>query len=345
MKVVIAGGGTGGHLYPGIAVAEKLKPLGIEVLFMVSDRGIERDVLTPLGYNFIEQDISAFKGVGVIKKLNSLKKLAKSADIASKHLMRGDKVLLMGGFAAAPVAMAATFKKVDIHIHEQNSVMGMVNKLMSIQARRIFLSYLETKGAPGRSMFVGNPVRQALMHGTVKDLPERNILVLGGSGGSRKINMQIAQMAEGLLKDGYKIHHQTGRKMYDETVEEYERYIDSTTEGLKIVPYIDDMQSAYHDADLVIARSGSGTVFEVTYARRPAIYIPFAKATDNHQYYNAAAMVKNEYATILEEKKLSAETLSAEINGVFDNMEHYTRRLATVEALDSAELIVKQLLI
>jgi UDP-N-acetylglucosamine--N-acetylmuramyl-(pentapeptide) pyrophosphoryl-undecaprenol N-acetylglucosamine transferase len=261
----------------------------------------------------------------------------------SKFLMTGDKVLLMGGFASAPVAIAAAFKKVDIHIHEQNSVMGLVNKMMSLMARRVYTSYPHTKGAPGRSMFVGNPVRRELMHGRPKSAG-RNILVLGGSGGSRKINLLIAQMAEALLQAGYKIHHQTGHKMFEETVNEYERYIDHTQAGLNIVPYIDDMAAAYAAADLVIARSGSGTVFEVTYARRPAIYIPFALATDNHQYYNAEAMRRKHYAQILEERELSAESLTAAIEDVFEHMGLYMDRLHEVLAMDSAELIVKQLL-
>ncbi len=345
MKVILAGGGTGGHLYPGIAVAEKLKDRGIDTLFLVSNRGIEKDALTPLGYKFIEQDITAFMGVSLPKKLTALNKLRKAVSVAGDHISKKDKILLLGGFAAAPAAVAGGMKGCDIYIHEQNSVMGTLNRIISPIARRIFLSYLDTLGAPSRSMLVGNPVRKVFLNKNVKVLFERKLLILGGSGGSRAINRAVAQIAGALLSDGYKIVHMTGRKLESETMQMYKEYSPKTLDdgALEIVPYIDNIAAAYENADIVIARSGSGTVFETLYSKRPAIYIPFAQATGNHQFYNAKQMRNCGYAEILNEQDLTPERLMHEIKMVTANIDGYKQRLETAVTLDSAELIVKNM--
>lgn len=339
MKLVIAGGGTGGHLYPGIAVAERVSELGIDVLFMVSGRGIEKEVLSKLGYKFVEQDVTAFKGEGLGGKLKALLKLKKAANEASGYIDRGDKILLMGGFAAAPVAVAASMKKADIHIHEQNSVMGLVNRMMSTQAKRIFLSYKPTLKAPDRSIFTGNPVRKELREGDIKAEMQKKILVLGGSGGSRKINTVVASCAKVLIEKGYTIRHQTGKKLYDETVEAYDKM--ALHDSVELTSYIDDMAEAYREADIVVARAGSGTIFEVTYAKRPAIYIPFAKAANNHQFFNAKVMKDHGYAELFEEKDLTPESLIEMIESMLTDVSKYNKPLSFVEPLDSADLIVR----
>jgi UDP-N-acetylglucosamine--N-acetylmuramyl-(pentapeptide) pyrophosphoryl-undecaprenol N-acetylglucosamine transferase len=167
----------------------------------------------------------------------------------------------------------------------------------------------------------------------------KNLLVLGGSGGSRIINITMANAAESFIKEGYKIRHQTGEKMYEETVEAYGKRTDS--ENLSIEPYIDDMETAYKNTDLVIARAGSGTVFETMYSRRPALYIPFALAAKNHQYMNAMSAKESGYAEILEEKNLNAESLTAAVNNMFGSLDKYNNKLAEIAVKDSAELILK----
>ncbi|GAB7140911.1 undecaprenyldiphospho-muramoylpentapeptide beta-N-acetylglucosaminyltransferase [Deferribacterales bacterium RsTz2092] len=334
MKVVIAAGGTGGHLYPGIAVAEELKKRDIETLFLVSDRGIERDVLRPLGYELVEQHVSGFKGVSFFNKIKALAKLAGAITNTEKHLTRNDKVLLLGGFVSAPVAVAAILKGVDVYIHEQNSIMGFANKFLSSVAKKVLLSYPNTKGAPARAVLVGNPVRASLMNGAVKENDGKNILVLGGSGGSRIVNKTFADVADRLLGAGYKIRHQTGKKLFDETVEAYKN-ADVDITRLEVLPYIDDMAQAYEWADVVVGRSGSGVVFEVSYARRPALYIPFAQATDNHQYYNARWAEEHKYATILQERDVNPNSLFDRLIGVFRDIKDYKLALEGTRSMNS----------
>jgi UDP-N-acetylglucosamine--N-acetylmuramyl-(pentapeptide) pyrophosphoryl-undecaprenol N-acetylglucosamine transferase len=341
VKVILAGGGTGGHLYPGIAVAERLRNLGIPVLFMVSDRGLEQKVLSKLGYQYIEQKVSAFNGVGVIDKVISLTRFGKAAVSAMKYIGRTDKILLLGGFAAAPVALAGVMKEMDLYIHEQNSVMGSVNRMMGVHARRIFLSYSETNKSPARGIVVGNPVRSDLMRGSVKEENGRQILILGGSGGSRIINKTAVAAADKLLKAGYTIHHQTGEKLLEETLNEYEKNVDTDCKELQIEAYITDMAQAYAAADLVIARAGSGAVFETMYAKRPALYIPFARSSSDHQFYNALSVQKSGYAEILQEKDLDTEKFIGKINEMFGKINGYKESLFGVEPKDSAALIIK----
>lgn len=343
MRVIIAGGGTGGHLYPGIAVAEKLHEKGVKTFFLVSDRGIERRVLSSLGYGFQEQDISAFMGEGIRGKAKSLAKLLKAANKAMRYIDEKDKVLLLGGFAAAPAALAAVLKGADLYMHEQNSVMGIVNRFMSFFSKRVFISYKDTLHAPKRSMLVGNPVRKSFEKGEIKKEAGKKILVLGGSGGSRVINTTFAKASKELLRLGYTIRHQTGEKLYDETVAEYEKFTKEKGDALKIEAYIDDMAQAYEEADIVVSRSGSGAVFETLNMRRPALYIPFAKAAGNHQYYNALRMEKEGVAKVLQESELTAETLSESVIEIYKNFENFNKNLKAAELLNSAELIVKKM--
>lgn len=343
MRVIIAGGGTGGHLYPGIAVAEKLHEKGIKTFFLVSDRGIEKKVLSSLNYGFQEQDISAFMGEGILGKIKSIMKLLKAANSAMRYIDKNDKVLLLGGFAAAPAALAAMFKGADIYMHEQNSVMGLVNRAMSFLAKRIFTSYENTLHAPKRSMLVGNPVRENLANGQVKETAEKNILVLGGSGGSRIINNGMAKASRELLRLGYSIRHQTGVKLYDEAVAEYEKFTKEKGANLKIEPYIEDMAEAYRSADIIVARAGSGTVFEALHMKRAVLYIPFAKSAGNHQYHNALCMEKAGVAKILEEKDLTSENLVENIIDLHNNAGLYKNNLESAVLLNSAELIVKKM--
>jgi UDP-N-acetylglucosamine--N-acetylmuramyl-(pentapeptide) pyrophosphoryl-undecaprenol N-acetylglucosamine transferase len=270
-------------------------------------------------------------------------KLIKGINFASKHITKKDKVLSFGGYAAASAAFAGLTIGAELYIHEQNSVMGSLNKVISVFARRIFTSYKNTISAPQRAICVGNPVRRDFMNGTaVKPLAEKRILVLGGSGGSRIINKTVAELASTLISNGYTIVHQTGRKLLDETIKYYEEQFGKLdNEKLRIVDYIDDMYGEYKAADMVIARAGSGTVFETLYSRRPAIYIPFAKAAKNHQYYNAKAMKDAGYATFIKETDFNQEKLKDEIIKLFTDMEKYKMNLSAVVAEDSAQKIVK----
>jgi UDP-N-acetylglucosamine--N-acetylmuramyl-(pentapeptide) pyrophosphoryl-undecaprenol N-acetylglucosamine transferase len=341
MKLIIAGGGTGGHLYPGIAVAERLKELGVETLFLVSDRGIERKVLSKLGYNFVEQKVSAFAGEKMLGKVKALSKLVSQSQKVSGYIKNGDKLLILGGFAGAPAAMAGILKRHDVYIHESNSVMGTLNRWLAYKAAIVFTAYAQTLHAPARAVCVGHPVRKEFFGIKPGKESGKHILVIGGSGGARIINRTLPKAAKSLLDDGYTITHQTGRYMEEETRALYRAELGEGCDGIKILPYIDDMASALEDADMLVSRAGSGTLFEAMHAGRPGIFIPIAVSPQNHQYYNAKFMADSGFGRILTEDKLSAESLKKEIEKLYIELPAYRFNLSALEFENSADKMIK----
>jgi UDP-N-acetylglucosamine--N-acetylmuramyl-(pentapeptide) pyrophosphoryl-undecaprenol N-acetylglucosamine transferase len=338
-RLVIAGGGTGGHLYPGIAVAEYVKQFGVESFFIVSKRGLERKVLSQLDYPFYEQAETPLNGVSVFRKIKSVFLLMKEIAKCYKLLKKDDKLLLTGGFVSAAAAMVGSMKGVEMYLHEQNSVMGMTNRKFAGGCEKVFLSFPETQKSAGKTMVTGNPVRQEFKTIGIKDEIKKNVLILGGSQGSRFVNMQVAEAAESLIEAGFTIRHQAGGKLIGETLDKYEELGLKQTEKLQITDYIDDVAENLKWADIVIARSGSGTVFEVTNARRLALYIPFEKAADEHQLYNAKYAESMGVAKVMTESDATPEALIGHVKSFALNYDSYKTALEHVKTYDSVELI------
>lgn len=208
MKVIFAGGGTGGHLYPAVAISEQLKKNNINYYFMVSDRGIERNILRPLNCQFEEQKVSAYMNQSVTGKIKALFNMIKATGRALKVVQKGDKVILTGGFAAAPSAIAAVLKGCDLYLHEQNSVMGLVNRIFARFSKKVFLSFENTKNAKGSLIVTGNPVREVFYNTAPKKDYTGRLLILGGSQGSRKINKLISSSIDEIMSLGFNVTHQ-----------------------------------------------------------------------------------------------------------------------------------------
>ncbi|KAA0257861.1 undecaprenyldiphospho-muramoylpentapeptide beta-N-acetylglucosaminyltransferase [Deferribacter autotrophicus] len=344
MRVIIAGGGTGGHLYPGVAVAEYLRSREVEFLFLVSDRGIDREILSRYGYEFYEQQITAFKGKGFIEKIKSLFRVFLVSLKVSKFIKKHDKVLLLGGFAAVPAGIVSIFKRCDLYLHEQNSVMGIANRFLAKFAKKVFLSFDNTKNAAGRCIVVGNPVRKEFKDFKVKDVFNKHIFVTGGSQGSRIINNVVCDAASKLLEMGYSVIHQTGTKLYDETIKRYRENGIYDDERIKIYPFIEDMAEKFKWADIVISRSGAGSVFEILYSKRIGIFVPLKIAADNHQYFNALYVKEKGAGEIILEDEFNPDSLIEMIKKVENEKESYLKALEGIEFKDSAKLICEELL-
>ncbi|MCX8084513.1 MAG: undecaprenyldiphospho-muramoylpentapeptide beta-N-acetylglucosaminyltransferase [Calditerrivibrio sp.] len=342
MKIVIAGGGTGGHLYPGIAIAEKLKDMGFEFIFLVSNRGIERRILTELGFNFVEQPETPLKGVSVGKKIKSVGKILGNVMDALNTVSKDDRVILLGGFASFSAGVASIIKRVPVYIHEQNSVMGLSNRIFSRFAEKVFVSFDKTLKAPEGSIVVGNPVRAVFRDIPFKVRPDKNLLLVGGSQGSRFLNNLLVDVVDKLLGMGFSIIHQTGDRLYEETIERY-REKGIGVSNVTVKKYIDDMVEAIKWADLVISRAGAGLVFEILYSRRFGVFIPFSEATDNHQYYNAKFIEEKGVGVVLEEKKATGAKLLEIIKHYYDSFELYRDRFEKVFYRDTAEIIIKEM--
>lgn len=375
MRLIIAGGGTGGHLFPGIAIAEELKGRETrnEVLFVGTEKGIEARVLPRLGWPVKFISAEGMKGKGVTARARALLKLIPGF-FESMRIIRAfkpDVVLGVGGYASAPMVMGARFMGVRTAIHEQNALPGVTNRILGKVVNIVFVSFLDsTVFFPnGKVVVSGNPLRKEILEGLkegIKAGGRKSILVFGGSLGAHRINTAILEMVKHLDEaHSWTIVHQTGEKDLEEVKEGYRKagfrvknapfppgmgpgfktavgdagVEDSKGEfDIEVRPFIDDMASAYREADMVICRAGATTVAELTAAGRPAILIPYPFAADDHQRVNAESLVKTGGVIMILEKDLTGERLAAEVKRIFDdeklliNMGEKVRGLARLDA-------------
>jgi UDP-N-acetylglucosamine--N-acetylmuramyl-(pentapeptide) pyrophosphoryl-undecaprenol N-acetylglucosamine transferase len=325
MKIVIAGGGTGGHLYPGIAIArELLTEKGNEVLFVGTEQGIEARVLPQEGLpvRFITAGkLKGMKFSSIIKTVVALPRgLLQSLRLLRE--VRPDVVLGVGGYASAPLGMAAVGLRIPLFIVEPNSYAGLANRKLGRLAERVILCFPGTGAQkffpPEKTTMLGPLVRKgidqgdhakALMHFGLEP-GKFTVFIMGGSGGAHAINMAMMQAAP-YLKDMLDLQflHQTGANDAEAVAAGYRNA------GLTAIvrSYIDAMAEAYAAADLVISRSGATSVAELAVCGKRAVLIPFPFAADNHQEYNARTLADCGNADVIVQKELTAEMLATMI--------------------------------
>ncbi len=327
MKVVIAGGGTGGHLYPGIAIArEVLKTGGNDVLFVGTKQGIEAKVLPREGLPVRFISVGKLKGMKLASTIRTVLTLPLGF-IQSLSLLREarpDVVIGVGGYSSGPVALAAWSLRLPLLIVEPNSYAGLANRKLGKLSDKVILCFPGT-GAhqffpPWKTEKVGPLVRKGINEGNrAKALadfglePEKfTVFVMGGSGGAHAINMAMKEAA-GSLKNVRQIQilHQTGEK---DVAGVTAGYRDAGVRAV-VLPYIHDMAGAYAVADLVISRSGATTVAELAVCGKRAVLIPFPFAADNHQEFNARTLAERGSAEVIVQKDLTATRLAQIING------------------------------
>jgi UDP-N-acetylglucosamine--N-acetylmuramyl-(pentapeptide) pyrophosphoryl-undecaprenol N-acetylglucosamine transferase len=319
MRLLLAGGGTGGHLFPAIALAEQLRREEPEsaVLFVGTERGLESRMLPELGWSLQTIDMSGFAGLGLIDRLKALGKLVKSLGQACAILrdFRPDIVVGVGGYASVPVLLAAKLMGISYLIHEQNAWPGLANRLLGHWAKRICLSFIEADRAfhHGATVLTGNPVRSAMEE--CPDPPQESpcLLVFGGSHGARAINRAVLAALPhlGKWRDKLQIIHQSGEKDHAEVLAGYE--LDGWP-NCEVQPFIMEMSAAYAKSTLVLCRAGATTLAELTACGRPAILVPYPYAAGKHQSSNAQAMAAKGAALVFEERSLVPEQLARVIN-------------------------------
>ncbi|MBT0653315.1 undecaprenyldiphospho-muramoylpentapeptide beta-N-acetylglucosaminyltransferase [Geomobilimonas luticola] len=356
MKLVIAGGGTGGHLFPGIAVAEEFlaRDASNEVLFVGTERGIEARVLPRLGYRLELISAAGVRGKSGIAQMVGLAKFMHGYSQSRQLLKsyRPDLVLGVGGYASAPMVLAARGMQVRRFIHEQNAIPGMTNKILSRVAEKTFISLEEARKffPEGKTLLTGNPLRRQILDEVVAERPAAadgrfSLLVFGGSQGARSINRALVAALPHLdaLRERLAITHQTGESDLAEVREGYEK----AGFPAEVVPFIDNMSDAYHRADLVVCRAGATTIAEVTACGKACLFIPFPHATDDHQRRNAEALLKEGACFMLLEHELTGERLAQEIIGLVGNREKLAetgRNARNLARLDAAKVIVDEML-
>ena len=322
---MIAGGGTGGHLFPGVAVAEELKARAPDatVRFVGTKRGIEARVLPELGWDLQLIEISGLKTVGFLGAIKGLFRLPRALWQARKLVkqFQPDAVIGVGGYASGPVVLMARLRGVPTAICEQNSIPGLTNKILGRVVRAVFLSFEESKRffKPKKIVMSGNPVRRGLLQKLLDAKPPENakttVLVSGGSLGAVAVNELAAHALCAIAKDHpIAIIHQTGEKGLDATKAIYE----AAGVSAECSAFIKDMAATYARADLVIGRAGATTVAELAIAGKPAIFIPYPFAADNHQEINAREMADAGAALSFKQADLTAEKLATAVKPLLD---------------------------
>ncbi|KFI21513.1 undecaprenyldiphospho-muramoylpentapeptide beta-N-acetylglucosaminyltransferase [Nitrosococcus oceani] len=343
IRVLIMAGGTGGHIFPALAVADRLRAWGVEVVWMGTRHGLEAELVPKAGYPIEWISIGGLRGKGLTHWLRAPFKLLFALFQALRALRRWRPavVLGLGGFVSGPGGLGAWLLRRPLLIHEQNAIVGTANRLLAPLAGRVMEAFPGTFPPARKAEWTGNPVRESIeqLSKSRAWLQARqgrfHLLVLGGSQGARILNETVPQ-ALALLptKVRPQVWHQCGSRQWDETVAAYR----AAGVEARLVPFIDDMAAAYAWADLVVCRAGALTVAELMAAGIGALLVPFPLAIDDHQRANADYLVGAGAALLLPEKELSPSRLAQEIErlgadcSTFISMAQAARQLHRVGA-------------
>lgn len=311
--IMIMAGGTGGHIFPALAVAECLREAGIPLLWLGTERGLEARIVPEHGLRLLTLSIGGLRGKGLITKLIApfklLHAIGQALIMMRKH--QPAAVLGMGGFASGPGGLAAWLCRKPLVIHEQNAIAGMTNRYLSKLANVVFEAFPNTFPASTQARAVGNPVRAAIVEAESEAHEGLNLLIVGGSLGASKLNAVVPDVVAALqqTQPALAVWHQTGQHDEAQVQAAYaERKIEARAKA-----FIKEMADAYAWADLVICRAGALTISELAAAGKPAILVPYPHAVDDHQTRNAAYLVDSGAAILIADQEVNSERLVSEI--------------------------------
>jgi len=327
-RVLMAAGGTGGHIFPALAVAEELVARAGEngreeairsIVFVGTNRGLESRLIPAAGYELRTVAAAGLKGIGGWKRITNLSVLPRSAYEAAKVLrsFRPAVVVGVGGYLAGPVMLEAALANIPTLLIEPNAVPGFTNRVLASVVRAAAVGFAATAGFYGQKARVtGHAVRKVFY-----DIPSKahaapfTVLIIGGSQGSRAINECVVKSLEILSSENWKLNvvHQTGERDYNVVRDAYrERNVNA-----EVFAFIEDMPGAFARADLVVSRAGATTVAELAAAGKAAVLIPFPGATDQHQLENARVLERAGAACLIEQSALTPERLAAQMRELF----------------------------
>jgi UDP-N-acetylglucosamine--N-acetylmuramyl-(pentapeptide) pyrophosphoryl-undecaprenol N-acetylglucosamine transferase len=349
-RVLIAAGGTGGHVFPALAVAQELKQMGWHAEWVGTDRGLEARVIPAAGIALHILRFGGVRGKGIGALLTLPIRLASALMDSLKILSRANPevVVAFGGYVTFPIGIAARLRSIPLCVHEQNAVMGTANRWLAKIARAVMVSFPGTAFAPKAASLVGNPVRQSI---AAIDPPGQRysarsgplqILVVGGSLGASALNRQLPDALAQATRSGKDIvvRHQTGPNDLGDVIARYA----SLGVTAQCTAFIDNMEAAYASADLVICRAGASTVTEIAAAGVAAIFVPLPSAIDDHQSANARYLSDADAAWLVPQ----SPTLSQQLADIVCSIDRtqlqsraiMARRLAMADATQTAAAIV-----
>jgi UDP-N-acetylglucosamine--N-acetylmuramyl-(pentapeptide) pyrophosphoryl-undecaprenol N-acetylglucosamine transferase len=352
MRIIIAGGGTGGHVIPALAIAQELKKqFGAEILFIGTARGIETRLVPQAGFPLELIQVGALKNVSLMTRAKTMFDLPRAIAASSRMLSEFDPevVIGVGGYASGPAMVAAIRRRLPTLAFEPNVVPGFANRMISRWVSAAAVHFEETCQYFPHCRVTGVPVREAFFSILPKSAGMPTLLVFGGSQGARAINqaMTTPESLAGIRAKvpGVHIIHQTGQRDYDSVLAAYQ----PSGISCEVHKFIDDMPSTFGRADLLVCRSGASTVAEIAAAGKPAIFVPFPAAADDHQNVNARALERAGAAVVVEESKLDAaylvDTIAALIGDAprLRSMSQAAKSLAHPMAVEEIAEMVKKL--
>ena len=316
LKLMVMAGGTGGHVFPALAVAKELRSRGVEITWLGPKRGLEFTVIPANDIALEWVSVEALRGKGALSLLLAPFKLARAMWQSASAIRRvqPDCILGMGGFVAGPGGLVARLLAKPLIVHEQNAVAGLTNKYLAKIANRVLTGFPEVSGLPSSAVWLGNPVRESIKATSANSSNAVNVLIIGGSQGAHSFNTKLPKVFKQVQQGGsseFSIWHQSG-KGRDQDVRS--AYAEQGVEA-KVSEFIDNMADAYAWADLLICRSGAMTVAECCAASKPSLLVPYPFSAGDHQEKNAMTLVKVGAAKMLANQQIDqavfVETLSA----------------------------------
>ena len=353
MRVVIVAGGTGGHIYPAIAIMNKIKEMekSSEFLYIGTTDRMEKDIIPKLGIKFVGIEMSGLNRKNIFSNISVLKKYNAAVKKAMKVIseFKPDVVVGAGGYITAPVLYAAHKLKVPVLIHEQNSIPGVSNKFISNFADKICVSLPNSLNLfpKNKVVYTGNPRSEEIMNVKKKskktlgfDENKKLVVVVMGSLGSTTMTQKIKELIPAFKDKDYQVLIITGKKYYND-------YKDiNISDNVKIVPFMDDLICLLKDSDLIVSRAGASTIAEITAIGLPAILVPSPYVTNNHQYKNAKELEDKGACIIVSEDDFSKDKIILEIDKLFDNKDLYENMVNNSKSLgisDSATRIYNEI--
>lgn len=349
MRVIVSAGGTGGHIYPAVAIINKIKDEepNSEILYIGTSNRMEKELIPKLGINYEEINVSGLKRKLTLENIKVLYQFLKARGKCKQIIkeFEPDIVIGAGGYVTGPVIWAAKKLGKKTFIHEQNSVVGLTNKYLTKYADKIGVSFASTLNCfpKDKAVLTGNPCSEKALgmkkankedYGLTKG--KKLVLIVMGSLGSRTINDRIASFIEDFEEKDYEVVFVTGNSYYEKVKNMY------IPENVKVVPFVNDLPSLMKVTDVMVSRAGASTMSEILVLGVPTIFIPSPYVTNNHQYKNAMDLVKQKAALILEEKNLNKENLISLIDSTLEDKQQYKTMKENLKELgikDSGERI------
>lgn len=356
MKMIVSAGGTGGHIYPALAIINKFKEKekNLDILYIGTHNRMEKDIIPKRGLKYEALEIYGFSKRDILLDIKNIFLIGKAKKKCLKIMreFKPDIVLGIGGYVTYPVIWAAHKLGIKTFIHEQNSIPGKSNLMLQTKADLIGVSFKESasffKKAQDKVFYSGNPCGENALNS--EPMPKEKlglnpkkklVVIVAGSLGSATINQKMKDYLYKSANASYEVLYITGKSLYDDFIKD-----SNFASNIKVLPYLDNLPSLLKNTDLIVTRAGASTMSEILSLNLPAIFIPSPYVANNHQYYNALEIKNNGGGEIIEEKDLTSDNLSNKINEVLNNHELYSNMKANLKKMsmnNSSDLIYEKI--